>query len=373
MTQALQRGDIEEYVAAFRDQIPSHDGSIPGRPGVKSTFLPADAAANQDLSRAVHLARRGDLTPARALAAPHAYALIEYQDVGQGRARDYLILREQPDAAAADGGLCRRNWGMYVFAKVGPRGGPSYGTPLSIHVPHPLFDMNTPELGVRAFVETNADSFFIAGAHRHNTAAARAPATWADAASSDMAHNEHSLFLRLAEEVTRPAAFRRFRGGPPRTATVVQIHGFGNSDMEDGRWTYNAKRAYPQIVLSNGDAALQGRRVAMLDRLSLEFWKLAPTGAGGQQRMTTGVYNGWEFGDLAATGNVVGRRLRARGDGAAFIHVETDPSIRVTKGWASVRHLDVQAERAEKYRRFGRTLRLVLAEEGPAQFIVQKL
>ncbi|KAJ2965636.1 hypothetical protein NQ176_g10520 [Zarea fungicola] len=142
--------------------------------------------------------------------------------------------------------------------------------------------------------------------------------------------------------------------------------------MEDGKWKYNPKRTYPQIVLSNGDETLQGKRVALLDRLSREFWKR--TSSETEQKMTTGVYNGWEFSDLGATANVVGQRIRARGDGSTFIHVETDPSIRVTDGWAKVRHVDAQMDRADKYRRFGRTLRLVLnADDAAGQLIVQKL
>lgn len=365
MTQAVQRGDLEEYVGQFRDQIPLQDGTIPHRKNVRAAFLPGVDAANQDLSRAVTLARRGDLDAARAMAALYAYAFVEYHDIGQGRTRDYLILREEVD----ENGVARRNWGMYIFAKIGPRDA-SYGTPISIQVPHPLFDMNTPDLGIRTFIETNADSFFIAGIHRYSTESSKTSSTWSNATSSDMAHNEHSLFLQLAHDLTRPAAYHRFRG--LKAITVIQIHGFGNSDMEDGKWTYNPKRTYPQIVLSNGDESLQGKRVAILDRLSQEFWKRAATG--NDQRMTTGVYNGWEFSDLGATGNIVGRRIRARGDGSTFIHIETDPSIRVTNGWAKVRHIDAQADRAEKYRRFGRTLRLVLkADDGSAPFIVQKL
>ncbi|TQV91617.1 secreted protein [Cordyceps javanica] len=365
MRPPVERGDIEEYVAKFRDQLPLQDGTVPGRDNVKTSFLPAVAAANEDISRAVRFARHGDLDSARAIAALYAYAIIEYRDIGQSRNRDYLILREDVN----ESGVCKRNWGMYIFAKIGPRG-TSYGTPLSIQVPHPLFDMNTPNLGIRTFIETNADSFFIAGIHRYSAESSKTSSTWANASSSDMAHNEHSLFLQLAEDSTRPAAFNRLPG--LRATTVIQIHGFGNSDMEDGKWTYNPKRTYPQIILSNGDESLQGKRVAILDRLSQEFWKRASTG--NDQRMTTGVFNGWEFSDLGATGNIVGRRIRARGDGSTFIHIETDPSIRVTNGWAKVRHIDAPADRAEKYRRFGRTLRLVLnAEDGPAQFLVQKL
>lgn len=363
MAQVAQRGDIEDYVDKFRDQIPLHDGTVPGQ-NVKTTFLPSVPTANQDISRAMASGRRGDLDSARAIATLYGYSIIEFQDVGQGRNRDYLILREQPDET----GACRRNWGMYIFAKLGPRGS-SYGTPLSIQVPHPLFDMNTPELGIRAFIETNADSFFIAGIHRYNTEASKTSSTWSNATSSDMAHNEHSLFLQMAEDFTRPAAFNRVRG--LRVTTIIQIHGFGNSDMEDGKWTYNPKRTYPQIVLSNGDETLQGKRVPILDRLSHEFWKRAS--AENDQKMTTGVYNGWEFGDLGATGNIVGRRIRARADGSAFIHIETDPSIRVTDGWAKVRHIDASADRVQKYRRFGRTLRVILSVDEATQFIVQKL
>ncbi|KAJ3497968.1 hypothetical protein NLG97_g1499 [Lecanicillium saksenae] len=365
MAQCVQRGDLEDYVAKFRDQIPLQDGTIPRRKNAKTSFRPSVPAANEDISRAVASARRGDLQSARAIAALYGYSIIEYLDIGQSRNRDYLILREEPD----ESGACRRNWGMYIFAKLGPRGR-SYGAPVSIQVPHPIFDMNTPQLGIRAFIETNADSFFISGIHRYNTDASQAPATWSNATSSDMAHNKYSLFLQLAEDFTRPAAFNRLRG--LRAMTVVQIHGFGNSDMEDGKWTYNPKRTYPQIVLSNGDESLQGKRVPILDRLSHEFWKRASADNG--QKMTTGVYNGWEFSDLGATGNIVGQQIRARGDNSTFIHIETDPSIRVTNGWARVRHIDAAAERAEKYRHLGRILKLVLtAEDGAAQLIAQKL
>ncbi|KAM3449664.1 hypothetical protein MY3296_006748 [Beauveria thailandica] len=363
-TEAVERGDIEEYVREFRDQILLYDGTTPGHQNITAAFLPAVPAANQDISRAVAFARHGDLDSARAIAALYAYAVIEYQDIGQGRNRDYLILREELDG----NGIGRRNWGMYVFAKIGPRGA-SYGTPISIQVPHPVFDRNTPELGIRTFVETNADSFFIAGIYRYSTETSKDASTWSNASSSDMAHNEHSLFLQLAEDFTRPAAFHSFRG--QRATTVVQIHGFGNSDMEDGKWTYNPKSSYPQIVLSTGDRSLRGKRVAILDRLSQEFWKRAPKS---NQRMTTGVYNGWEYSDLGATRNIVGRRIRARGDGSTFIQIEADPSIRVTDGWAKARNIDAHADRTEKHGRFGRTLRLVLtAEDGPTQLITQKL
>lgn len=364
MSQFNQSGDIEEYVSAYRDQVPLQNGTVPRSGGIKTSFMPSLDTANDDLLHAVSLARRGELDSARAIAALYGYAIIEYQDVGQGRARDYLIFREQP----GENGACQRNWGMYIFAKLGPRGS-SYGTPISIQIPHPLYDMETPQLGIRAFIETNADSFFIAGIHRYNTAASTKPATWSNADSSDMAHNEHSLFLKMADDFTRPAAYNRLRGLRPMA--VVQVHGFGNSDLEGGKWTYNSKRAYPQIVLSNGDDSLQGKRVPILDRLSHELWKTASTGNG--QKMTAGVYNGWEYSDLGATANVVGSRIRARGDGSTFIHIETDPSIRVTNGWAKVRQIDVRQDRIEKYRRFGRTLKLVLgAEDGPG-LMTQKL
>lgn len=364
MAQSIQKGDIEEYVNQFRDQIPLQDGTIIGRKDAKTSFVPAIDAANQDLTHAIAVARLGDLDAARAVAALYGYAIIEYLDVGQGRNRDYLIFREEPD----ENGTCRRNWGMYIFAKLSPRGA-SYGTPISIQVPHPVFDMNTPELAIKAFIETNADSFFIAGIHRYNSDTSRTSSTWSNASSSDMAHNQHSLFLRLAEDFTKPATYNRSRG--LRAATAIQIHGFGNSDMEDGKWNYNPKRAYPQIVLSNGDETLQGKRVALLDRLSHEFWKRSPSNS---QKMTAGVYNGWEYSDLGATGNIVGMRLRARGDGSNFIHIETDPSIRVTDGWARIRNIDPVADRAEKYRRFGRTLKLVLgSEDGHGSLIAQKL
>lgn len=350
-----QRGDIEQYISEFKQQIPDEEGQVSGKPGVVANFEASDLRANAQISHAMEFARvEGNLQVARDIVKEYGYGIIEYRDTGRDSNRDYLILREARDRR----GVSPKNWGMYIFAKSDSRG--STGTSVSIQVPHPVYDGNTAALGIRSFIETNADSYFIAGIHRYRTEASKNRSTWGNADSSDMARNNHSLFLQLSNDFTRPWMYSNKKGLHP--VNIVQIHGFSDKEFNDEKWAYNPKASYPQIVLSNGDAALQGSRPPILDQLSEEFWKRADKG--NKQRMTTGVYNGWEYKDLAATTNIEGAAIRARNDGSQFIHIEADFSILVTDDWANARGINATADRQDKYQRFGRKLNQILVHGG---------
>ncbi len=232
--------------------------------------------------------KAGELEKARRPAEALDYTLVRYDDTSTGRS--LLVAREEADFAREP----ERGWGTIV---VDPEGDDTL-----VEVPHPLFDIKTPMVGVEVFREARASVLLVAGAHRYS---------WEDK-RSDVAHAPDTAF-DAAHEALLPARF------------VVQPHGF-HSDEED---------RYPDVVLSGGVAPAPPETQAIYRALE-------------DQGIDVGLFDGGSrFEDLAGTTNLQGASTRE--SGGEFLHVEL------------ARHLrEDEAERSE----FARALASALARAG---------
>lgn len=272
----VERGDLSGMIADIVDAMP-----VRASEGYQKPSLEEEAQFGA-LASAL---RTGDLEKARRLAEALDYTLVRYDDASTGRS--LLVAREEGDPTREP----ERGWGTIV---VKPE-----GEDVLIEVPHPVFDMKTPLVGVEMFRETGASVLLVAGAHRYS---------WDDK-RSDVAHAPKTAF-DAAHEALLPARF------------VVQPHGF-HSDEED---------RYPDVVLSGGVAPAPPRVQAIRRALQDE-------GA------DVGLFDGGSrFKNLAGTTNIQG--ASTRDSGGEFLHVELARKLR-----------EDEAERSE----FARALASALA------------
>ena len=278
----VERGDLSLMIAGIV-------GAMPGR-GSEGYEAPSPEEASKfaDLASAM---RAGELEEARQSAEALDYTLVRYEDTATGRS--LLVAREEADFAREP----ERGWGTIVVN--------SEGDDTLIEVPHPLFDIKTPMVGVELFRETGASALLIAGAHRYSR----------DDERSDVAHAPETAF-DAAHEALLPARF------------VVQPHGF-HSDEED---------RYPDVVLSGGVAPAPPGVKAIHRGLE-------------DEEIDVGLFDGGSrFEDLAGTTNVQGASTRE--SGGEFVHVELARKLR---------------EDAEERSEFARALASALARaSGPA-------
>jgi len=254
----LERGNLSQVIGEIVE-------GMPGR-GSEGYVKPSSHEASEfaDLASAMSA---GDLEEASRSADTLDYTLVWYEDISTGRR--LLMAREEEVPART----AKRGWGTIV---VDPG-----GNDLIVEVPHPLFDIDTPEVGVELFEETRAKALLLAGTHRY---------AWADE-RADMAHAPGTPF-DAAHETLLAARF------------VVQLHGF--HAREDDR--------YPDIVLSSGVAP-------------------APTGVRSIYRsmnsagINVGLFDGrGRYTDLAGTRNLQGTSTREAG--GEFVHVELVSHVR---------------------------------------------
>ncbi|MDI6792713.1 MAG: PKD domain-containing protein [bacterium] len=235
-------------------------------------YIPPTAPDTATMSQVVALITSGlagndsnALGEAACLAATIDYKLVKFADSESGR--DHYVLREIASV--------NRGWGSYIFDS-------NDCSRSVIEIPHPLFDVNTPEVGSRAYLEAGARALLMAGAHRDANFGGEA----------DMAHNTDTIFETVHEAITTPMT------------NVIQIHGFSRSPGHPG---------YPDIVLSAGDGSIPPALAKLRNRLLTKGF-------------TVGVYNGVSWPDLGATTNVQG--IYTRSVGGTFIHVELESFIR---------------------------------------------
>lgn len=164
-----------------------------------------------------------------------------------------------------------RGWGTYIY-------NPGYVHNSAIQVPHPLFDMDTPEMGVKLFKALQSRWLILAGTHRYAN----------EGGEADMAHNEKAVF-QTAHKMSQ-------------AEWVPQLHGFNDQNP-----VYDD---YPEIIISNGTTTPHEVQFNLQQSLQ-------------DRSFTVGVYNEENQNDLsrlAATQNVQGRYSRNFDD--KFIHLE---------------------------------------------------
>ncbi|MCE1189481.1 MAG: T9SS type A sorting domain-containing protein [Ignavibacteria bacterium] len=212
--------------------------------------------------------------PVTGMVAAYGYSFYKFYDVN---VRDtFYVLKENVPV--------QRGWGTYIYCA-------SSQNNLMIEIPHPLWDKNTWDVGIRTFLATKARWYSLSGTHRYcNTDS-----------SSDVAHETQTVFYKSHQTIACPLA--------------VQPHGFDGTDA-----TYSG---YPDVVISNGTKTPVTLHYTVRD---------AYVAAG----FTAGVFSTSTYSSLnklGATTNVEGQWSNA--NGKTFVHIEHDYPLR--KDTAAVR------------------------------------
>lgn len=262
-------GSLSERVDDFAAQIPGQ-----GSGG----YYPPTHAQRSAFSRGVRAATASHLELARDRLAPLDYTVTALRD--ETTSRELVILEEVslPDGSRQHG------WGLYVI-------NPAAGNSLLIEVPHPLYDVNTPAIGVALFEAADAQALLVAGTHRYANSDG----------SSDVAHADGSIFEAVDHELVTPGSI------------VVQAHGFDESDHG----------VEGDVVVSGGVTPTPPLVARLGARLTA-------------QGIATCVYgDGQSCDDLGGTDNLQGHWAVARG--ATFVQVEMSRAIRDDAGcWQTV-------------------------------------
>ncbi len=220
------------------------------------------------MASAVRDALKGRLTAAGAAVEPFEYQVIRFTDRVTGRRLVVLEERRRPD------GSWPHAWGMFVLDPVSR-------SRLVVEVAHPIDDINTPDVAVRAFRGAGARALMVAGASRFA----------ASDGSSDMAHSPRSAFESVHEALVGPASI------------VFQPHGY----------EVRTREPYGDVVISSGQATPQPAAEAL---------RAAIIRAG----LTACLYDGQHCAKLGGTTNVEGRATLFVG--GQFLHVEMSELVR---------------------------------------------
>ncbi len=284
-------------IATFSHEFglrPKAAGSTPGTPSrledVVSQFtatMPTSGSDGYDaptadervtFTQAVHAVTERRLGMAQHLLEPLDYGVRTLQDASTGR--ELVILTEVP---TPDGEI-KHGWGLYVI-------NPAASTRVLVEVAHPLFDVNTPEIGTAFFEAVDAQALLIAGTHRY-----------ADTdGSADVAHAAGSVFDAVNGELLTGSTF------------VVQPHGFDESDhSEEG-----------DVVLSGGVSPPPPAVSQVAAQLETSGISVCVYGVAAACR------------DLGGTENLQGRTAVKRG--ATFVQVEMSRAVRdYPNSWGAV-------------------------------------
>lgn len=196
---------------ALRARIEAIQEAMPRRGS--EGFVPPTSAELDRWRSVVKALLEGDTTSVDAQLAEHApsYALIRFTEVDTGQ--PYYLVQETPSV--------EKGWGAVVI-------NPEPERDLAIHVPHPVFDLDTHREGVDVFQQTGARVLLLAGTHRcANQAASPCDGTSGVCGGgrypvSDMAHAVMTPFQAAHEVFTE-----RF----PEMVTV-SLHGNGRESCE---------------------------------------------------------------------------------------------------------------------------------------------
>lgn len=256
--QILLEGDIVQFIREIRSVMPGM--------GSNKFIIPQDSDLTNFQSILTNLKSQNFSTIESNLL-PYNYTFYYFTD--QSSYKRFYILKENIPISLG--------WGTYIFNTEGRND-------MTIEAPHPIWDTNSWELAIKAFVKLDARWFIIAGTHRYaNTDS-----------SSDMAHVTQSIFHK-AHQIAA-------------TARAFQIHGFNKSNT--------VYAGYPEIVISNGTLSPPDE----LYTLKANYEAIGFT-AGVYSRLTSS-----NLSRLGATTNTQGRWSNT--NGKTFIHIEYDYPIR---------------------------------------------
>jgi hypothetical protein len=226
----------------------------------------------------------GDMKVAAKQAAEVDYEIIEFVD--EPSQSKYYVLREDLSRVPTS-----RGWGSYILNPAGQ-------TEAIVEVPHPIADVQTPEVGGVVFERSQAKGYLLAGAHRLK-------ADVPDLVNS-IFHQVHTAWV-----------------GPTAHVAAWQIHGFAS-----------AKHSFPQgahVIASTGDGTVVPE-IEQLDAicedqgLTSYVFNNRPAKSKANKRLN-GDVPGVMFTSLAATANQQGRQSRSLG--GSFVHVELETQVRL--------------------------------------------
>ena len=288
----IETGDFVAEVERLKDLVSDYFSSDAG------TYMPPDALQRADFSVLAATLLSGNIATADAQVGALNYELVEFTDTVSGMV--YHGLREL--------GTPTLGWGSY-FVNL------SFVSDALVQAPHILNDTNSWEIAARAFRESGARGFVMAGAHRN----VNGPGT------GDVAHLAESMFQEV----------HKAWNGPTGATPVWQVHGF-DLDKSDGSggFVYQAIRGVSldaDAVLSNGDGGVSPDVIVLDGQLTTEgfesyaYNELVPDDPVNVQVNGSGV-DGTSFASLRAFTNVQG--IHSRGLGGVFIHIELEKSIR---------------------------------------------
>jgi hypothetical protein len=255
-SQTILQGDIVQYIRVVR-------GWIPGQ-GTNAFVIPSDQEISACKKVFLDLQSK-NYSNIQTDVAQFGYSFYKFVD--QASTDTLLILVENQPV--------QRGWGTLIF-------NPWSDNSMMIEIPHPIWDTNTWEVGIRAFIALNAQWFMMAGTHRYANADS----------SSDMAHVTQSIFHTVHINIA--------------TDRAMQIHGFSKSSYA----------GYPDVVMSNGTKYPPAEIFTMQTSYQ-------------RKGFSVGVYSlatSSSLGKLGATTNAQGQWSNR--NGKIFIHIEHDYPLR---------------------------------------------
>lgn len=251
--------DLEKVTLDFVAEIP--------RKGSEGMALPSESEARRFIA-GVTAVTSGQSALARRLLRPLSYSLSRITDSATGR--DSWVLAESRN----EDGRWPHGWGLYIFAA-------EAANPLVVEVPHPLYDVDTPQVGVEAFRRGDAQALLVAGTHRYANSDG----------SSDVAHEAGTMFALVHQAIVTG------------DQVVAQFHGFDGSDTGGlGDIVVSAGEPTPDVPVDSVTESLRGAGFDVCQ------------------------YDGESCTSLGGTQNVQGewcRTVRAR-----FLHVELSREVR---------------------------------------------
>lgn len=255
---------------SFRNQISLIEENMP-RSDSEAYVIP-NAEEQTAFSKLVSLIHKKDFSGAIQLATANYYRLNIYVDRGDELAASYLLREQRP---------IQKGWGLYAFRV-------DSTSNIIVEAPHPLYDRRTPKVAMDIYRALDAHALLIAGAHRNANSDG----------SADVAHAPESIFHSVHEALVQEI---QSKSGNP---IILQIHGFHTSKHE----------GYPQAVLGFGNS-IQPTETALAHTLETAL---------AAQGINAGICIDDTWRELCGRKNGQG----ALADGATFIHMELDETIR---------------------------------------------
>ena len=220
------------------------------------------------------------------------YDVVVLNDLGS----TYYGLQESTTVAAQKG------WGSFFLRQ-------DASNNALIEVVHPLADINTTDVSVQAFVDSEAKGFLLAGAHRNANGFGTA----------DVAHLTESIFQEVHQSFTEEAS----------NLSVWQVHGF-NIDL------------HPEVpsdtdaILSSGTGSVTELVLGLdqnIDGLPGDWTSYSFNTLDVDDFLnvaTNGDFSGSLFSELGGTTNV--QRRHTSSIGGEFVHIELEQSFRIDGG-----------------------------------------